>query len=136
MAFAVGLLDGRVVGVLVRNEESGLDVAAVRVLALAVEDLLVEIDVVVVDRVVEGDGDHHGDVFGGQTAGNGGAILRAEAVGQHADGGIARWRPVGVIVDICVRVFERGGRKEGNGVKTSDSCGQDPLSRDKNITFN
>lgn len=102
MTFPVHILHGRVVGVLVRHEVRGFDVAAVGVLALAVEHLLVQLDVVVVDGVVESDSDHHGYVFGGQVAGDGGAVLGAEAVGQDADGGVARRSAIGVIVDICV----------------------------------
>lgn len=75
VALAVHLLDGRVVGVLVGDEEGGLDVASVRVLALPVEDLLVQLDVVVVDGVVEGDGDHLRHVFGGEVSGDGGAVF-------------------------------------------------------------
>ena len=41
MTLAMGLLDCGVIAVLVGHEERGLDVAAVRVLALAVEHLLV-----------------------------------------------------------------------------------------------
>ena len=135
MAHFVHELDGRVVGVLVRDKEGGLDVAAVGVLPHAIEDLkwskekvskvvsfqerngrtyshnriiylpfqglnmpvhtsppsytwvtlvvspsakqalshvpylVVEVDVVVVDGVVEGDGDHLGDGGAGSVAG-------------------------------------------------------------------
>lgn len=101
VTLSVGLLDGRVVAVLVRDEVGGFDVASVGVLALSVEHLLVQFDVVVVDGIVESDSDHHGHVFGGQTSGNGGAILRAEAIGQNADSGVARGCTIGVIIDIC-----------------------------------
>lgn len=100
VALARRLLHRRVVGVLVRDEVGGLDVATVGVLA-ALEHLLVQLDVVVVDGVVEGDGDHHGHILGGQVAGNGGAVLRAEAVGQDAHGGIAGRGAVGIVVNIC-----------------------------------
>lgn len=101
MSLAVRLLHGRVVGVLVRDKVRRLDVAPVRVLALAAEDLLVQVDVVVVDRVVERDRDHHGDVLGGQIAGDRRAILGAEAVGQHAHGRVTGWGPVRVGLDVC-----------------------------------
>lgn len=100
VAFAVRLLDGRVICVLVRDEECGLDVAAVGVLALSVEDLLVQLDVVIVDGVVESDRDHHGHVFGGQVSGNRGSVLRAEAIGQDAHGRVAGWGTVRVVIDI------------------------------------
>jgi len=41
----------------VGHEEGGLDVATVGILALTVEHVLVQIDVVVIDSVIEGD--HH-----------------------------------------------------------------------------
>lgn len=99
--FPVHLLHGRVVGVLVRDEEGRLDVATVRILSLPVEDLFVEADVVVVDGVIERDGDHLRHVLGGQVAGDRGAVLGAEAVGEHAHGRVAGRRPVRVVVHVC-----------------------------------
>lgn len=78
----------------------GFNVAAVGVLALAVEDFLVQLDVVVVDGVVEGDGDHHGHVLGWKVAGHGGSVLRAEAVGQNAHRGVAWRSAVGIGLDV------------------------------------
>lgn len=100
VSLAVGFLDSGVVAVLVGDEEGGLDVAAVGVLALAIEHFLVELDVVVVDGIIEGDGDHLGDVLGGQVPGNGGTVLRAEAIWQHAHCGVAGRSAVGIIVNI------------------------------------
>ena len=74
-----------VVCVLVRDVECGVDGAAVGVLPAGLEELvLVELPVLIVDCVVEGDGDHLGDVAGHQTAGDQGAVGRAEAVGKRA----------------------------------------------------
>lgn len=101
MPLAVRLLNGGIVGVLVRDEERGLDVAAVGVLALPAEHLLVQLDVVVVDGVIEGDGDHLGYVLGRQVAGDGRTVLGAETVGQHANGRVAGGGAVRVVVDIC-----------------------------------
>lgn len=100
VSLAVGFLDSRVVAVLVGDKEGGLDIAAVGVLAFAIKHFLVELDVVVVDGIIEGDGDHLRDVLGGQIPGNGSTILRAEAIGQHAHCGVAGRSTVGVIVDI------------------------------------
>lgn len=58
VSFSVHFLDSRVVGVLVRDEEGGLDFATVRVLAFPVEDLFIQADIVVVDGVIERDRDH------------------------------------------------------------------------------
>lgn len=101
MAQAVGLLDGGVVGVLVANKEGSLDIAAIGIFALAIEHLLVQLNVVVVDGIVEGDGDHLRDVLGLKVAGDGGAVLRAEAVGQNADGWVTGRSAVGIVFDIC-----------------------------------
>lgn len=66
VTLAVSLLDGGVVGVLVGDEEGGLDVAAVGVAPLTRgKHFLVQLDVVVVDGVIEGDDDHLGNVFRG-----------------------------------------------------------------------
>ena len=112
VAFPVHLLHGRVVGVLVGDEVGGFDVAPVGVLALAVEHLLVQLNVVVIDGVVEGDRDHHGHILGRQVSRDRGAVFRAEAVGEHAHGGVARWSPIGVIVDICA--YRARGRDGDN----------------------
>lgn len=90
----VEVLHGRVVGVLVRHEEGSADLAAVGVLALTVEDVLVQVDVVDVDGAVEGDGDHLRHLRRLNVAGNARSISRAEAVGQHALRGIAVWRTI------------------------------------------
>lgn len=103
VALAMHLLHGRVVGVLVRHEKGGLDVAAVGVLAAPVEQLLVQLDVVVVNGVVEGDGDHLRHFGGGKVPGDRGSILRAEAVGQHAHGRVTWRRTVRVVVIVCTK---------------------------------
>jgi hypothetical protein len=79
----------------------GFNVASVWVLSLPVEDLFVQVDVVVVDGIIEGDGDHHGNIFGWQVPGNRCAVLRAEAVGQNAHSWVAWRRTVGIGFDIC-----------------------------------
>lgn len=80
MAFSMHLLNRRVVGVFMRHEEGRLDVAAVWVLALAVKDLFIEANVVVVDGVVEGDCDHLRYILEWKIAGYRGTVLRTEAV--------------------------------------------------------
>lgn len=100
MTLSVSFLDGRVVGVFMRNEECGLDVATVGVFTFAVKDFLVQFDVVVVNSIIESNGDHLGDISSGQVTRDDGTVLGAEAVRQHTLGGVARRRPVGVVVDI------------------------------------
>lgn len=101
VSFPVNFLHGRVVGVFMTHKESSLDVTTVRVLPLAVEHLFVEFDVVIVDGVIKGDSNHLGHVLVGQVAGDGRAVLRAEAVRQHTDGRVTGWCTVRVIVVIC-----------------------------------
>ena len=104
VSLAVQLLHSRIVGVFVRDEESGFDVAAVGVLAFAVEDLLVDFDVVVVDGIIEADHDHLRYLLGVELAGDLGTGLRAEAVGQDADGRVAWWGAVRILVEVyCQR---------------------------------
>lgn len=101
VTFPVRLLHGRIVGVFVRDEERGFDVASVRVPALAVEYFLVKFDVVVVDGVVEGDRDHLRDLFGRQVVGYPCTVFGTETVRQNAHGRVARWSAVRIVVVIC-----------------------------------
>jgi len=96
---AVQILHGRVVGVLVVHEEGGADLAAVGILALTVEDVLVQVDVVDVDGAVERERDHLGHLVGLDVAGDAGAVGRAEAVGQHALSGVSVGRAVRIGLD-------------------------------------
>ena len=97
VALPVQLLDGGVVGVLVRHEEGALDLAAVRVLHLSAEDVLVQVDVVRVDGAVEGDGDHLGDLGGVDVARHPRPVGGAEAVRKLALGEVTVWGSVGVL---------------------------------------
>ncbi len=109
MSKVVHVLDGRVVAVLVRHKESSLDVTSIGVLALFVKDLLIKVDVVVVDGIVEGDGDHLGNVVtvgssgsnSAKTAGNLSSVLRAETVGKFADVCVASGSAVRIGVNFC-----------------------------------
>lgn len=58
MSFAMHLLDCRVVGVLVRNEESAFDRTSIWVISALFEKFLINVNVVVIDGVVERDHDH------------------------------------------------------------------------------
>lgn len=101
MTLAMGLLDCGVVAVLVGHEERGLDVAAVRVLAFAVEHLLVQLYVVVVDGIVKSDRDHLGDVSRWKVPGDCSSVLRTETVREDAYSWVA-WRcAIWIIVNVC-----------------------------------
>ena len=101
MAQSVYVTHSRVVGVLMRDVESSLDVATVWILPLLVEDLGVEVNVVVVDGVVEGDGDHLRNSVAGttirtETPGDLGTVVTAVTVGQDADSQVTLGGSVGV----------------------------------------
>ena len=92
-----------VVGVLMRDVESSLDVATVGILPLLVEDLGIEVNVVVIDGVVEGDGDHLGHPVAGstirtETTRNLGTIVATVTVGEDADSQITFRCSVGIRV--------------------------------------
>ena len=101
----VHVLNCRVVCVLVRDKEGGLNVAAVGVPSLPVEDLVVQVNVVVVDGVIEGDRDHLWDsvtsvVVGAKISGNFGTVLGTEAVRKFADVLVTEWRAVGIVFNV------------------------------------
>jgi len=100
VTLAVDFLDSGVVGILVGDEESGLNVAAVGVFANAIEHVAVQFNVVVVDGVVECHHDHLGHLLGIELARDFRAGFRAEAVGQQTDGWIASWGAVGIVAQI------------------------------------
>ena len=88
-----------------RDEEGGLNVTAVGVPSLPVEDLVVKVNVVVVDGVIEGDRDHLWDsvtsvVVGAKISGNFGTVLGTEAVRKFADVLVTEWRTVGIVFDV------------------------------------
>lgn len=119
VASAMHFLNGRVVGVLVRHEECGFDRAAVRIVASFLlrnntslmqlstyylrcpnlKQSLVDVNVVVVDRIVEGQHDHLRNRVGLQFARNLRAVRRTEAVRQHTLRLVTRRCSVRVLVD-------------------------------------
>lgn len=88
MTFAVCLLNGWIVCVFVRHEECCFNVTAIGIFTFSIEDVFVQLDVVVIDGVVVRDRYHHWNIFCGQATGNGCAILWAETIRQHTNGGI------------------------------------------------
>lgn len=104
MTSTMSFLDSRVISVFMTDKVCRLDITAVRILAFSVKNFFVQFDVVVVNGIIESDRYHHGDIFCGETAGNCGAILGAEAIRQDTDSGVARWGTIGVIVDICPKI--------------------------------
>lgn len=100
VTLAVNFLNGRVVAVFVRNEESGLDVAAIGILALTVEHFLVQINVVVVDGVVESDHNHLRDLLRLEFARDFSTGFGAKAVGKKANSWVARGCAVRIRIQI------------------------------------
>lgn len=92
-----------------RDKETGFDVTAIRIFSLLVEDLTVEVNVIVVDGVIEGDGNHLRHVLASSACGTNLAevtrnlctILGAETVRELANVAITWWRTIGVSIDIA-----------------------------------
>lgn len=101
VTLAMGLLDCGVIAVLVGHEERSLDVAAIRILAFAIEHLLVQLDVVVVDGVVECDRDHLRDVSRWKVSGDCGSVFRAETIRENAYSWIAWRSAIWIVIDVC-----------------------------------
>lgn len=100
VSFPMGLLNGGVVGIFMTDEECRFNVATVRIFPLAVEHFLVKFDVVIINGVVECDCDHLRNVLREEIARDGGPVLGAEAVGQDADGRVARRGSIRIVIDI------------------------------------
>lgn len=96
VAAPVQILNRRVIGVLVRDEESTADLATVGILSLTVEDLLVQVDVVDVHGTVERDRDHLRHLLRIDVTRDAGAVSRAVTIGQHALRGIAVRCTIGI----------------------------------------
>lgn len=84
----------------------GLDVASVRILSFPIENFLVQINIVVVNGIVECDGNHLWNIFGWQISRNGRSILWTEAVRKYTNRWIAWWSSIWIIVDVYVRLIE------------------------------
>lgn len=97
----VKVLNGGVICVFVRDEESASDLASVRVLTLAIEDLFVQVDVIYVHGSVESDRDHLGYLGRLDVSGDPGSIGGTIAVGEHALRWIAVWRAIWIGFHSC-----------------------------------
>jgi hypothetical protein len=84
VSLSVRFLHGGIIGIFVRDEEGGLDVTTVGIFAISVEDVLIQLHVIVVDGVIERDGDHLRDVLCWKISRDRSAILGAETVRQDA----------------------------------------------------
>ena len=75
---------------------------------MLVEDFTVEVNVIVIDGIVEGDSNHLRHVFTVRTSrtdrakftGNLGTVLGTETVRKLANGGITWWCPIRIGIDI------------------------------------
>ena len=97
MTFPVELLDGGVVGVSVGGEECALNLTAVGILSLAIENVLIKIDVVRVDGSIECDGDHLRNLVRVYIAGDPRSVWRTEAVRQLTLSEVTVWSSVGIL---------------------------------------
>lgn len=105
MTFAVHFLHGGVIGIFMRNKERRFNVATVGVFTFAVEYFFVQLNVVVVDRVVECNRNHLWYILCWKVARNCGTILRTETIRKDTHGRIT-WRgPVWIVIDIWKKCF-------------------------------
>ena len=81
-----------------RDEESRLDRTSVRIISSLLEDFIVGVDIVVVDSVIEGDGDHLRNCSWLQLVRDLSSVTRAEAIRKNAHRRIARPSTVGVLI--------------------------------------
>lgn len=102
VAASMKILHGRIIGVLMRDEEGTADLAAVRILTLPVEDLLVQIDVVDVHGAVERDGDHLRHLLRIDVAGDASTVGGTVAIGQDALRGIAIGSAIRIGLHGCI----------------------------------
>lgn len=75
VSFTMRLLNRGIVGILMGDEESRLNIATVRVLALSIKNFFVEFNVIIVDSVVESDSDHLRNISGWQVTGDDRAVF-------------------------------------------------------------
>lgn len=81
----------------------GFDVAAIWIFALSVENFLVQLNIVVVNGIIESDGDHLRNIFVWQITGNGCAVFRAETIWQNTNSWITWWSAIWIAVVILVK---------------------------------
>ena len=90
------------------DKETGFDITTIRIFPFLVEDLTVEVNVIVVDGVIEGDSNHLRHVLASGACGtnpaevtrNLCAILGTEAVRELANVAITWWGTIRVGIDI------------------------------------
>ena len=101
------------------DKETGFDVTAIGIFPLLVEDLIVEVNVIIVDGIIEGDGNHlrHVVAIGAcrtnlaEVTRNLCAILGTEAVRELANVAITWWGTIRVnffLFGFQLTVFDRG----------------------------
>lgn len=107
VSFTMRFLDSGIIGIFMGDEVSRFNIATVGVFALPIEYFFVEFNVVVVDGIVESDGYHLGYISGWQVARDNRAIFRAEAVRQHALRRVTMRSPIGIVVDIYNKIWNK-----------------------------
>ena len=98
MTLSVKLLDGRVVGVSVRNVEGALDGAAIRVDGLSVENVPVQINVVGVNGPIECNCDHLRHLVRVNISWDSCSIRRTETIRKLTCGCVTFGGAVGVLM--------------------------------------
>lgn len=97
------LLHMSIVGVFVRQEKSGQNVAAVWIGSIGQKQLLIDIPIFVVNRIVECDDHHLRRFFRSQITRNSSGVRTAEAVRQRAIGQITAIRRIWIVFRVTPR---------------------------------
>ena len=126
MTFPVELLHGGVVGVPVGHEESALDLTAVWILSLAIEQFLIEINVVRVDGSIEGDGDHLRNLVRVDISRDPRAVRRTETVRELTLSQVAVRSSVGILAMVVMIVIFCPWSVIISTVSTSQAFSSDP----------
>jgi hypothetical protein len=100
VSLSVCFLYSRVVCVLVGNEERCLNVTAIRIFTLSIENFFVKFNVIVVDGIIEGNCDHLRYISGRQVTRDDGTIFRAKTVWQHTLAWVTWRSSIRIVIDI------------------------------------
>ena len=82
---------------------------SIRILPFAIENLLVEVNVIRVDSAIESDGNHLGDLSGVNVSGDSGTIGRTETIRQETLAQVTVGSCIGILVN-CASTLVRAVR--------------------------
>lgn len=103
MSFTVCFLNGRIVTVFVWDKECRFDITTIWIFSLSIKDIFVQLNVVVVNGIIKGNCNHHGNIFGGQIPRNCSSIFGTEAIRQDTNCGITWGSAIWIVIDVCTK---------------------------------